>query len=242
MSRSPATPSRAMTADDIAQDGCATIHARGDQRQGRRLRRRRDPCRKRLPAASIPVTHPQPARGCLWRQRGEPRPLRHGRVRGHRRRNSRAAASAFGYRRMRATTTRGTPTLPPHMAISRAGWTRRRPAYLHFADMDGWFSNSKLELDSSRAAPNYGGPLVANGGLTIAQGAELLATGEAQAITRSAGRFLRQSRPRRPDRPFGRDRRAAARGAGTRRERSATPTTPFSRERFPARRDEDAPG
>lgn len=55
--------------------------------------------------------------------------------------------------------------------------------YLHFADMDGWFGNSKLELILAALRPNYGGPLVANGGLTIAQGAELLATGEAQAIT-----------------------------------------------------------
>jgi N-ethylmaleimide reductase len=66
--------------------------------------------------------------------------------------------------------------------LDRAG-----AGYLHFADMDGWFGNSKLDLIMEALRPNYRGPIVANGGISVAQGAELLATGNAQAITFGRG-------------------------------------------------------
>jgi len=59
--------------------------------------------------------------------------------------------------------------------------------YLHFADMDGWFGDPKLDLILAALRPNFNGPLVANGGLTVARGAELIATGQAQAITFGRG-------------------------------------------------------
>jgi len=59
--------------------------------------------------------------------------------------------------------------------------------YLHFADMDGWFGNSKLDPILSALRPNYHGPIIANGGITVARGAELLATNQVQAITFGRG-------------------------------------------------------
>lgn len=62
-------------------------------------------------------------------------------------------------------------------------------AYVHFADMNGWFGFPDLDKIIDILRPNYDGPIIANGGLTVDQGAELLATGKVQAIAFGRGFF-----------------------------------------------------
>lgn len=60
-------------------------------------------------------------------------------------------------------------------------------AYIHFADMNGWFGFPDLDKILDVLRPNFSGPIIANGGLTVEQGADLLATGKAQAIAFGRG-------------------------------------------------------
>lgn len=54
--------------------------------------------------------------------------------------------------------------------------------YLHFADMNGWFGYPDLGKILEALRPNFSGPIIANGGITVEQGADLLATGQVQAV------------------------------------------------------------
>lgn len=60
-------------------------------------------------------------------------------------------------------------------------------AFIHFADMDGWFGNHQTDNILAALRPNFSGPIIANGGLTVEMGAELLASGQAQAIAFGRG-------------------------------------------------------
>lgn len=60
-------------------------------------------------------------------------------------------------------------------------------AFIHFADMDGWFGNHQTDKILAALRPNYAGPIIANGGLTVEMGAQLLASGQAQAIAFGRG-------------------------------------------------------
>ena len=60
-------------------------------------------------------------------------------------------------------------------------------AYMHFADMNGWFGNPHLDKIMACLRPNYSGPIIANGGLSVEQGAALLARGDVQAIAFGRG-------------------------------------------------------
>jgi 2,4-dienoyl-CoA reductase-like NADH-dependent reductase (Old Yellow Enzyme family) len=62
-------------------------------------------------------------------------------------------------------------------------------AYIHFADMNGWFGSPDLEKILEALRPNYSGPIIANGGITTEQGAEFLAKGRVQAISFGRGFF-----------------------------------------------------
>lgn len=62
-------------------------------------------------------------------------------------------------------------------------------AYVHFADMNGWFGFPDLDKILAVLRPNYSGPIIANGGITVDQGAELLATGRVDAIAFGRGFF-----------------------------------------------------
>ncbi|MFQ8432519.1 alkene reductase [Amaricoccus sp. W119] len=59
--------------------------------------------------------------------------------------------------------------------------------YVHFADMNGWFGNPSRDKIVAALRPGYSGPIIANGGLTVGGGAELLAAGEVQAIAFGRG-------------------------------------------------------
>jgi 2,4-dienoyl-CoA reductase-like NADH-dependent reductase (Old Yellow Enzyme family) len=59
--------------------------------------------------------------------------------------------------------------------------------YIHFADMNGWFGNPSLDRILAALRPNFSGPIIANGGLSVEQGADLLATGQVQAIAFGRG-------------------------------------------------------
>ncbi len=54
--------------------------------------------------------------------------------------------------------------------------------YLHFADMNGWFGFPDLSAILSTLRPHFRGPLIANGGIDVNQGAGLLASGEVEAV------------------------------------------------------------
>lgn len=55
--------------------------------------------------------------------------------------------------------------------------------YIHFADMNGWFGYPDLDKIIDILRPKYSGPIIANGGITVEKGADLLATGRVQAIS-----------------------------------------------------------
>ena len=77
-------------------------------------------------------------------------------------------------------------TRDPEPAITYRDLARRLdkagPAYLHFADQDGWFGNHQTDRILADLRPNFSGPIIANGGLSVERGAELLASSEVQAI------------------------------------------------------------
>lgn len=59
---------------------------------------------------------------------------------------------------------------------------RRGAGYIHFADMNGWFGFPDLDRIIAALRPNFSGPIIANGGISVDAGADLLATGQAQAL------------------------------------------------------------
>ncbi len=59
--------------------------------------------------------------------------------------------------------------------------------YIHFADMNGWFGNPSLDKILAALRPSFSGPIIANGGLSVERGADLLATGDVQAVAFGRG-------------------------------------------------------
>jgi N-ethylmaleimide reductase len=55
--------------------------------------------------------------------------------------------------------------------------------------MNGWFGFPDLDKILEALRPNYSGPIIANGGITVAQGAELLAKGRVEAVSFGRGFF-----------------------------------------------------
>ena len=55
--------------------------------------------------------------------------------------------------------------------------------YIHAADQNGWFGKSDLDRMLNLLRPNFSGAIVANGAITPEKGAALLAAGTAQAVT-----------------------------------------------------------
>jgi len=60
-------------------------------------------------------------------------------------------------------------------------------AYLHFADMNGWFGAPDLDKILAVLRPNFGGVLIANGGIDSGQAAALVQRGDVQMV--AFGRF-----------------------------------------------------
>jgi 2,4-dienoyl-CoA reductase-like NADH-dependent reductase (Old Yellow Enzyme family) len=58
-----------------------------------------------------------------------------------------------------------------------------QPAYLHATDQNGWFGRPDLEQILQILRPNFKGAIVANGAISVEVGAELLASGAAQAVS-----------------------------------------------------------
>jgi 2,4-dienoyl-CoA reductase-like NADH-dependent reductase (Old Yellow Enzyme family) len=59
---------------------------------------------------------------------------------------------------------------------------RRKAAYLHIADTNGWFGAPDLERILAVVAPRFTGALIANGGLTIDAAKQLIEGGRVQLI------------------------------------------------------------
>jgi len=59
--------------------------------------------------------------------------------------------------------------------------------YLHFADTNCRLGHPDLDRILVALRPNFSGPIVANGGISIDHGADLLATGSAQAVSFGRG-------------------------------------------------------
>ncbi|MBT9384316.1 alkene reductase [Pseudooceanicola sp. CBS1P-1] len=59
--------------------------------------------------------------------------------------------------------------------------------YMHFADMNGWFGNPARDRILAALRPHFAGPIIGNGGLTPEQGSDLLATGQVQAVAFGRG-------------------------------------------------------
>jgi 2,4-dienoyl-CoA reductase-like NADH-dependent reductase (Old Yellow Enzyme family) len=57
--------------------------------------------------------------------------------------------------------------------------------YLHFTDTNGRHGNPDIDRILAALRPNFSGPIVANGGIAVEQGADLLATGIVQAVFRA---------------------------------------------------------
>ncbi|KQV37024.1 alkene reductase [Rhizobium sp. Root1204] len=55
--------------------------------------------------------------------------------------------------------------------------------YIHAADQNGWFGKSELDPMLELLRPNFSGVIVANGAITVEKGVSLLESGIAQAIT-----------------------------------------------------------
>lgn len=54
--------------------------------------------------------------------------------------------------------------------------------YLHFADMNGWFGSPDLPAILLTLRPHFKGPMIANGGIDVKEGAELLSSGQVDAV------------------------------------------------------------
>ena len=59
--------------------------------------------------------------------------------------------------------------------------------YIHFADMNGWFGHPDLEKILAILRPHFSGPIIANGGISVDEGIDLLASGRVQAIAFGRG-------------------------------------------------------
>lgn len=77
-------------------------------------------------------------------------------------------------------------TRDPDPTITYADLARRLDGagagYLHAADQNGWFGKSELDPMLDLLRPNFRGPIIANGAIDVAKGAALLASGQAEAI------------------------------------------------------------
>jgi NADPH2 dehydrogenase/N-ethylmaleimide reductase len=60
---------------------------------------------------------------------------------------------------------------------------RKGVGYIHAADQNGWFGKPDMDRIIEIIRPNYEGVIVANGGLTVESGAALLTTGRVNAIS-----------------------------------------------------------
>lgn len=79
----------------------------------------------------------------------------------------------------------------PHEIYSHlaAEMDMRKAAYIHYADMNGWFGFPDTDKILAALRPNFKGPIIANGGMSVEDGASLLATGQVQAVAFGRGFF-----------------------------------------------------